>query len=297
MKELNSVFIGCVEFSGEMLLELIRCDARPNLVLTKNKSNFNSDFLDLSGICQTYGIDVVTVNDINSDDVVKIISGYNPDVIFCFGWSSLIKNNILDIPKIGVIGYHPSLLPSNRGRHPVIWALALGLEKTGSTFFLMDEDADTGDIISQREVNIYNSDCSASLYKRLIEIGKSQVNELVNNIKTNSIIRLKQSKNEGNYWRKRGKIDGLIDFRMSTKNIFNLIRALNKPYPGAHFLYANTESKVWSAESGNMGFNNFEPGKVIEIDQKRMLIKTGDGTIWLNKHDLVELPHKGSYLG
>ena len=58
-----------------------------------------------------------------------------PDIIFCFGWSRLIKEELLKIPKKGVVGYHPAMLPKNRGRHPLIWALALGIKTTGSTFF------------------------------------------------------------------------------------------------------------------------------------------------------------------
>ena len=84
----------------------------------------------------------------------KWIQDLNPDLIFCLGWSSLLKRSTLDIPKFGVIGYHPSLLPKNKGRHPIIWALALGLKETGSTFFLMNEGVDTGKIINQKRLKL-----------------------------------------------------------------------------------------------------------------------------------------------
>lgn len=77
--------------------------------------------------------------DINDNSSVKFIRECNPDIIYCFGWSQLIKSEILNIPKLGVIGNHPAELPKNRGRHPIIWALALGLKQTASTFFIMNE--------------------------------------------------------------------------------------------------------------------------------------------------------------
>ena len=77
-----------------------------------------------------------------------------PDIIFCFGWSSLIKSEVLNLTKLGVVGYHPAMLPNNRGRHPLIWAKILGLTQTGSTYFFMDEGADTGDILDQSSFEI-----------------------------------------------------------------------------------------------------------------------------------------------
>ena len=89
------------------------------------------------------------------------------------GLSKLINRELLEIPKLGVVGYHPTLLPKNRGRHPLIWALVLGLTQTGSTFFFMDEGADSGPIISQEKVKITKKDTANTLYKK-IEITASK---------------------------------------------------------------------------------------------------------------------------
>ena len=91
---------------------------------------------------------------INSEEVIGWISNLAPDVIFCFGWSGLLKKELLQIPPMGVIGYHPTALPKNRGRHPITWALNLGLKETASTFFFMDDGIDSGDILSQKKVLI-----------------------------------------------------------------------------------------------------------------------------------------------
>ena len=115
----------------------------------------------------------------------------------------ITKKNILSIPNLGVVGYHPSELPLNKGRHPIIWALVLGLKKTGSTF-LMNEGADTGDIISQRKLNIKKSDDAESLYTKLVEISKRQLNEIIHDLKNDSLVITPQIKT-GNFWRKRSK--------------------------------------------------------------------------------------------
>ena len=83
---------------------------------------------------------------------------------------------MLTLPSLGLVGYHPALLPQNRGRHPIIWALALGLEETGSTFFFMDEGADTGDILSQRRVPITPEDDAGTLYDKLTTTALDQIN-------------------------------------------------------------------------------------------------------------------------
>ena len=131
MNRLKIVFIGCVEFSALALKKMIQQEYPPVAVLTKSKSDFNSDFVDLQPIANANGIPSKSVIDINHLANVEWIKNWEPDVIFCFGWSSLIKVDILNIPSLGVIGFHPSLLPFNRGRHPIIWALVLGLREAG----------------------------------------------------------------------------------------------------------------------------------------------------------------------
>ena len=143
------VYIGSVIFSARALEKLISLNADVVGVVAKKESTVNSDFFDLSVIAEPNGIPFHYTSNINGSATVYWIRGLNPDVIFCFGWSNLIKKEVLDIAALGVIGYHPSLLPYNKGRHPLIWAKVLGLSKSGSTFFFMDEGADTGDIFSK----------------------------------------------------------------------------------------------------------------------------------------------------
>lgn len=102
----------------------------------KKSSSFNSDFADLTPLCKKNNILFKHVDDVNSEDSISWIKQLQPDIIFCFGWSSIIKKELLDLPPMGIIGFHPAKLPANRGRHPIIWALVLDLDKTASTFSL-----------------------------------------------------------------------------------------------------------------------------------------------------------------
>jgi len=292
------VYIGSVIFSARALEKLISIKADVVGVVTKNESAFNSDFFNLSSIAQFNDIPFHYTSNINSTETVNWIKELNPDVVFCFGWSNLIKKTILEISPLGVIGYHPTLLPYNKGRHPLIWAKALGLEKSGSTFFFMDEGADTGDILSQKEFVINFEDDANVLYNKLIDNALIQIEEFHSMLQTESYTRIKQDTTKGNTWRKRGKKDGIIDFRMSSSVICNQVRALTKPYVGAHVEYNGADVKIWGVDLSvyDCNHDNLEPGKVISIIENKIEVKTGDSAIWLVNHEFKELPQIGTYI-
>ena len=293
------VFIGTVDFSYQALKALI--ENRFNIVgvITKKKSNFNADFCDLTPLTEKHHIPTCFKKKDNEEEIISFLKKLNPDVIYCFGWSHILPAEILSIPKYGVVGFHPAELPNNRGRHPLIWAIFLGLKKTASTFFIMDEGADTGDIISQEIVTIEESDTAATLYKKITEVAVKQMISFSKEfeLEGNNIEKIKQDITAGNSWRKRGKIDGQIDFRMSSDAICNLVRALTHPYVGAH-LISNDEKeiKIWKVLKKNCIFANYEPGKVLNVEDNKILVKTYDGAIQIVEHEFLELPKKGQYL-
>jgi methionyl-tRNA formyltransferase len=291
-------YIGSVIFSAKALEKLISIKADVVGVVTKNESAFNSDFFDLSSIAQSNNIPFHYTTNINSSETVNWMKELNPDVVFCFGWSNLIKKEVLDISRLGVIGYHPTLLPHNKGRHPLIWAKVLGLEKSGSTFFFMDEGADTGDILSQREFRINLEDDANVLYNKLIENALIQIEDFHAQLENGNYPRIKQDITKGNTWRKRGKKDGIIDFRLNSLVICNMVRALTKPYIGAHVEYNGADVKIWGVELSyyDCNHNNIEPGKVLSIIDNKIEVKTGDSSIWLVNHEFTELPQIGTYI-
>lgn len=265
-------------------------------VITREKSDYNSDFCDLSPICKEKNIDFIYTNNINDNSTIEYINSKKPDLIYCFGWSQLLSKEIISIPSKGTVGFHPTKLPQNRGRHPIIWTLVLGLKETASTFFLIDQEADRGDIISQELISVTKNDNARTLYDRILKIASDQLIEITYGFLENNIKRIVQDEQKSNIWRKRNKEDGKIDWRMSSENIYNLVRALTRPYVGAHFIFKGKEYKVWEVEVLENHFNNIEYGKIIKINKdKTFIIKTGDGAIKVKKYDDVNLK-EGEYL-
>lgn len=290
------LFIGTVEFSYKALKKLIELNAEIVGICTKKKSDFNSDFADLTPLCKKAGIPFKYIDDINSNENIAWIRSLSPDIIFCFGWSNLIKKDLLGLPKMGVVGYHPALLPKNRGRHPLIWALALGLNDSGSTFFFMTEGADDGDILSQEKIEILYEDDAKSLYNKVSNVALKQIETFLPKLQNNSFKTIKQNNDLANVWRKRGKVDGKIDFRMTSRAIYNLVRALTKPYVGAHVEYNGQDISIWKVEEVEFDQNNIEFGKVLENDGKSIVVKTYDKAIKIIDHDFKELPKVGEYI-
>jgi methionyl-tRNA formyltransferase len=278
------------------LEHLIASEADVVGVCTKQASSFNSDFADLAPVCQGNDIPCQYVDDINSPETLAWIRDRKPDVIFCFGWSFLLKQELLSMAPLGVVGYHPAALPANRGRHPLIWALALGLEKTASTFFFMDEGADSGDIVSQNEIEISESDDAADLYAKMTTTALRQLDEFVPALAESRHARLKQLPDSANSWRKRGPADGMIDWRMSSRTIHNLVRALTRPYIGAEFVWEGKSFKVWRAAVAETTAVNMEPGKVLATGDGQVVVKCGDGAIRLLETSPGFTVNTGDYL-
>jgi methionyl-tRNA formyltransferase len=290
------VFIGTVEFSLRALEHLLALGVEIVGVCTLPESQFNADHVDLSVISEAHGLPWIYAEDINSSKTLKWIRERKPDVIFCFGWSRLLKQELLEIPPLGVIGYHPAALPANRGRHPLIWALVLGLEETASTFFLMDAGADSGDILSQNEILIDDEDDVRTLYDKVTQTALKQLEEFVPRLAAGTFKCMNQDVSLENTWRKRGKADGKIDWRMSAHAIHNLVRGLSKPYVGAHFNVNDQETKVWKAAVVSDARKNIEPGKVLARTSSGYVVKCGEDAICLVVTDPPFDPIIGTYL-
>jgi len=274
------VFIGAVLFSDRVLAHLIAMKAEVVGVCTLEFSA-NADHRDLMPRANQAGIPVCYAPDINSPETLAWVAARKPDVIFCFGWSRLIKRQLLDVAPMGVVGFHPAALPMNRGRHPLIWALVLGLTETASTFFFMDEGADSGDILSQESVSIAATDTAGSLYDRVSTTALAQISDFLPKLASGTYLRRPQGSSNANNWRKRGPSDGQIDWRMPATGIYNLVRGLTRPYVGAHFVHHGTEVKLWSCSVTTDCRPNLEPGKVVDLDGGFPVVKAGTDAVRL----------------
>lgn len=293
------VLIGCVHSSRIAFDTLVRLSGQVALVgvMTRRASAYNSDFEDLALPAKAINCPVVYVEDHADDESqAEQIRQFAPDVVFCVGWSKLLGLKMLRLAPFGVIGYHPAALPQNRGRHPLIWALALGLEKTASTFFVMDEGADSGGIVSQVDVEISVEDDAKSIYSKISELIPTQIEQIVYSLCDGQFDPVPQDNAKASYWRKRDSADGRIDWRMTATAIYNLVRALSPPYPGATASYASENFRVWKCTPLPLAHENIEPGKVISVSNNTFTVKCGDGAVQVLVHDLSQLPEAGAYL-
>ena len=293
------LFVGCVFFSARALEKLFSLKGDIVGVVTKETSSFNADFVDLAPIARSAGVPSLSTPNINTGGCVEWCLDKRPDIVFCFGWSQLIKKDFLAVAPMGVVGFHPTALPKNRGRHPLIWTLVLGLTETASTFFFMDEGMDSGDILSQEKIVLDPSEDAASLYGKVTDTALGQIEKFLPELVLGMYQRHVQDRSLATTWRKRGLEDGKIDWRMSCHSIDRLIRGLTRPYAGAHFILEGNEIKVWKGRPCQKPeTRHLEPGRVLETDLEanRLVVKCGEGALELLEHELSPLPIPGTYL-
>lgn len=294
------VLIGCVNSTETTLRALLLLSDRGVTLaglITRRASRFNTDFVDLLPLANANEVPVLFVEDWDNDEqIVTWMHGLAPDLTLVVGWSRLLGAELLSIPKLGTIGYHPAALPANRGRHPIVWALALGLTETASSFFLMGEGTDDGPLMNQQPVVIDKEDDARTLYDKLLAVIPRQINQIVDGLMSGDLVGVPQEHHLANNWRKRSSTDGYIDWRMSANSIYNLVRALARPYPGAHFIYEGREIKVWKCRVESTSCNNLEPGKILSSDGETLLVKAGEGAVRLLDTDFSIQLKSGDYL-
>lgn len=295
------LFIGGVEYSAHCLRALLEMNINIVDIMCpyREVSSTNSDYFDLGEVACEFGKEAYYFKRIK--DETEHIRQCNPDIIFVLGLSQIVPQAILDLPTIGAIGSHPTLLPANRGRHPIIWAIANGLKKSGITLFWLDSGVDSGSIWAQEEFEIDMEDDAASVYRKIKNLSVKMLGENIADIEKGVIRKTEQDHTKATYWRKRGRKDGEIDWRMGSKRICDLVRALTSPYLGADCLYKGKYVKIWKVKPSEVieeldGFINIEPGKIISTNGRTICVKTGDGLINIIEHEFDLIPVEGEYL-
>ena len=223
-----------------------------------------------------------TTDPVNSPQWIEKIKRMQPDVLFSFYYRNMVRPEVLAIPRIGSFNLHGSLLPSYRGRCPVNWVLVNGEKETGVTLHCMVEKPDAGDIVGRRAVSIDFEDTARTLYDKLCEAAGGLLDELLPEMKKGKIPRIKQDLSRGSYYGGRKPEDGRISWDRTAVEIYNLIRAVTDPYPGA-FAFAENGGKIliWRAMPVS-SVSGGGPGDVI-LDGQSVLVKTGDGAIRLQE--------------
>lgn len=220
-----------------------------------------------------------TIENINSSEWIDKIAAIKPDFIFSFYYRKMISNKILAIPKIGAFNLHGSLLPYYRGRCPVNWVIIKGEKLTGVSLHFMVDKPDAGDIVGQKEIPIASSDTARTLYDKLCQAATLLLDELLPQMKQGRIPRHKQDLAAGSYYGGRKPEDGRIDWNKPAEEIYNLIRGVTEPYPGAFALLDSDEKIIiWWAET--LDSEKDCPGKLITVN-KEILVQTAKNAIKL----------------
>ncbi len=236
------------------------------------------------------GILVFKPETVNTPEWVERIAAMAPDSIFSFYYRNLLPEATLDIPKAGAYNLHGSLLPKYRGRVPINWVLVNGETETGVTLHHMVARADAGDIVGQRRVEITLEDTAHSLFKKLLIAAERLLHDVLPLIREGRAPKIPQDLSQGSYFGRRRPEDGLIDWQASSMQIYNLIRAVTDPYPGA-FTYLPDGRKVivwWGIPEDSDVKADIPCGAVIN-DGAGVRVRTGSG--WLRLKD-VEMAGK-----
>jgi methionyl-tRNA formyltransferase len=217
---------------------------------------------------------------VNDPDSVAWIQSKMPDVLLVIGWTQLLKPELLRTPKIACLGFHASLLPKYRGRAPVNWAIINGETETGNTMITLEPEADTGDIVAQRKILITDDDDCRTIYEKVGQTEIDMLDEILPLIRRGTLPRHKQDDNQASVMPKRRPEDGVIDWRRSTRDVFNWVRALTEPYPGAFSFLHGSKIWIWKAlPVGGFRSNSTEPGTVLHDNEGWPLVATGDGWV------------------
>ena len=202
-------------------------------------------------------------------DGVEDLRALKPDVCVTAAFGQILSQEILDIPKIGTVNVHSSLLPRYRGSAPINWAILEGETVTGVTTMMTDKGLDTGDILLQREVEILTGESAGELMDRMAPIGAELLIETLRRLEEGTCPRRKQEENKASYFPMLKKEMAPIDWRFPAEKIVCRVRGLY-PWPGTTLTLENGETiKVLRAEEAN---GSGAPGEIMAADAKRGLI-------------------------
>ena len=248
----QSLKIGWLGFHEEgqaPLQALLRCGWKLDCLLTLPKEQLaqRSGAVDFGPLAEAHGIPLFRVANINDAASLAFLRTRELDLLFVIGWGQILRREILTLTRLGVVGSHASLLPHNRGSAPVNWCLIRGERTTGCTLFWLDPAVDRGDIIAQEPIPITPYDTCATIYERVGQANASMILDFLEELCHGRVPRRAQSEAEDQLLPRRRPKDGLIDWTQSADRLYDFIRALARPYPGAFSWLGSTRYSIWTS--------------------------------------------------
>jgi methionyl-tRNA formyltransferase len=259
-----------------------------NIIAAVMTETDNEWYQGLEEVTDKYNLKLFEEKNINEIQFIeKVRNELKPDLIISVNFNQIFKKEIINIPEKGCINIHASLLPKYRGRAPLNWAILNGEKETGVTVHYINQGIDTGKIILQDKIEIKKTDYIADILKKVKGKYPEMINKAVDLIESGKVKPVEQDKENGLYYGKRTPADGLIDWGQSVIDIYNLIRAVSHPYPGA-FTYLNKKKVfVWRAEVETEAKTktNEQPGKIIEKNNDTFLVECGRGQLLVTDYE------------
>ena len=246
-------FCTCVKLGKSCIEKVYEIGGKFDLLITleDHLSTKKSGRIFLDDIAQKNDTPLLKINHINDEASINSLIDYEIDWLFLIGWSQIASSNVLNSCKKGVIGAHPTLLPRGRGRAAIPWTIIKGLNKTGVTFFNMDEGVDTGNILGQKEIPVLKNETATTLYEKVNNSHINLIEEVWRKIDNNSLTEIVQDSQKSTYWKGRKPSDGeIFPNKMTIKEIDRLVRATTKPYPGAFVLKNKSKLIIWEGQKG-----------------------------------------------
>lgn len=280
MKNIKVIFMGTPTFAVPVLEKLIE---NTNVILVVSQPDREKDRK--GNILPTPTKQLAIENNIEVYQPAKIKESYEyitslkPDIIITCAYGQIIPEEILNYPKYGCINVHGSLLPKLRGGAPIHHAIINGDNKTGITIMYMDKKMDSGDIISQEEIEILETDILDTLYEKMSLLGANLLIKTLPSIIEGTNQRIKQDENEVTFGYNITKEEEKIDFNKKSKDIHNQIRGLSS-IPGAYCYLDDKRLKIYLSELTNIKSTD-KPGKITKIDKTGIFVNTTDFVIKL----------------
>ena len=284
MKDLKVIFMGTPEFSLNVLDMLIKNTnviavvTQPDKIVGKNKEK---SFTPIKKLAIDNNILVLQPEKIRKE--YEEIINLKPDLIVTCAYGQIIPEIVLNSPRLGCINVHASLLPKLRGGSPLHHSIIDGYNKTGVTIMYMDKGMDTGDIITQEEIDILKTDTVGTIHDKLSVLGSELLLKTLPSIVNGTNSRIKQNDSEATYCHNITNEEEIIDFNKKVYDIFNQVRGMN-PYPVAYFTLNEVIYKVYEVDYEETDkYNNKACGEIVLQDKNNLVVRASDGLIYLKK--------------
>jgi len=198
--------------------------------------------VDYSQVCVRYGVPLYYIAGVNEPEAFQILSALAPDVVFVIGWHQIVRPPVMQLARLGLIGAHASFLPHNRGSAPINWAIIRGEHETGNTLMWLAEGVDEGDIIDQRAFPITPYDTCASLYAQVAATNRDMLLAVLPRLLAGERPGRPQPRGDEQVLHRRRPADGRITWDCPAGSVYDFVRALARPYPGA---FSSLDGKQW----------------------------------------------------